>query len=371
MSKCIRPSRRPQQGFTLIELMVGVVLGMLAIVAIAQVMVTSESSKRSITGGADAQISGALGLFALQREVGMAGYGFSSLPASLGCRVNYQFDALPAASFTLAPVIIGAGDDGSNTITVLRGNKASFSVPMLVNAAHTSASTEFSVESAFGAAVGDLMVAMPTDITTTDCHLFQVSSSPVNNKVPHASASTAPWNAGSASAGTFPVDSYLLNLGGLSMQEFSVSSATRSLQVRRLTGSGTLSAAEDVQPQVVMLRALYGKDTVDDTTRAVDTYDTDTPANNAEWKRVLSIRVLIVARSAQPARLDEADPTPQFLEWDVGTDDDTVEGSASCHTDRRCISIDLSPLGADYRRYRYKLYDTVIPLRNMLWKAGS
>lgn len=372
MSKRTRTSRLPQQGFTLIELMVGVVLGMLAIVAIAQVMVMSEGSKRTITGGADAQISGALGLFSLQRELGMSGYGFSAIPDSLGCRVNYQVDSLPAANFTLAPVIISAGTDGSDTITVLRGTKTSFSVPMLVNVAHTSANTEFSVESSFGAAAGDLMVAMPTNITTTDCRVFQASSTPVNNKIPHAVASTSPWNAGSALAGTYPIDSYLLNVGGLSMQEFSVNNLTRSLQVRQLTNGGTWGDAQDVQPQVVMLRALYGKDTAPaDGIRAVDTYDATTPTTNAGWRQVLSVRVLIVARSGQPAGRDEADPTPQFLEWDVGTEDDTVAGSTVCHTNRRCVAIDLSPLGDDYRRYRYKLYDTVIPLRNMLWKAAS
>ncbi len=156
-------------------------------------------------------------------------------------------------------------------------------------------------------------------------------------------------------------------MGGLSMQEFSVNKVTRSLESRQLTGAGTWGSAQDVQSQVVMLKALYGKDTVADAINEVDTYNTTTPTNNAEWKQVLSIRVLIVSRSAQPAALDEADPTPATLEWDVGTDN--VAGSATCHTNRKCISIDLSPLGNDYRRYRYKLYDTVIPLRNMLWKA--
>jgi len=328
----------------------------------------SEGSKRTITSGADAQISGALGLFALQREVGMSGYGFSAIPASLGCTVNYQSGSSAAATTTLAPVVIGAGDDGSNTITVLRSTKTSFAVPMLVTEAHASSHTEFSVESAFGATAGDLMIAMPTDIATTNCQIFQVSGSPVNNKIPHAVSSTYPWNVSSASANAFPVNSYLFNMGGLSLQRFTVDKTTRSLQISQMASTGTWADAQDVQPQVVMLKAMYGKDTTADTVRAVDTYDNTTPTTNDGWKQVLSIRVLIVARSAQPVRHDEADPTPATLEWDVGNDTDTVAGSVGCHTNRRCISIDLSPLGNDYRRYRYKLYDTVIPLRNMLWK---
>lgn len=370
MSFNTRPPRRAQQGFTLIELMVGVVLGMLAMAAIAQVMLMSEGSKRDITSGADAQISGALGLFALQREIGMSGYGISAIPSSLGCQVNYQAGAAAAGQFTLAPVVIGAGDDGSNTITVLRSTKASFSVPMQVTEAHPSASPTFTVQSSFGTALNDLMVAVPTDITTTNCQIFQASGLPVANKIPHAVGATTPWNINSAAANAFPVNSQLLNMGGLLVQRFSVNKDTRSLQLSQLTSaSGAWTDAQDVQPQVVMLKALYGKDTTADATRSVDTYDTVTPANNAEWQQVMSIRVLIIARSAQPAKLGDDDPTPATLQWDLGTDN--VTGSVNCTAaaGHKCMSIDLSPLGTDYRRYRYKLYETVIPLRNMLWKA--
>ncbi|MES2090671.1 MAG: PilW family protein [Pseudomonadota bacterium] len=360
------PTLRAQQGFTLIELMVGVVLGMLAIVAIAQVLVLSEGNKRSITSGADAQISGALGLFSLQREVGMSGYGVSAIPAALGCTVNYQAGTNPAGTFTLAPVLIGAGDDGSDTITILRSTKNSFSVPMLVTAAHASASTEFTVQSPFGAAVGDLMLAVPPDVSTSNCNIFQVSGNPLNQKIPHVTVATSPWNVAAASANAFPINSYLFNLGSMSMQRFSVNKDTRALERSELAStSGAWSAAEEVQPQVVMLKAMYGKDTNAD--GSVDTYNTTTPTNNAEWTQVRSIRVLIVARSGQPEKT--AEPTPALLEWDVGTKNDTVTGATTCHTDRQCISIDLSPLGADFRKYRYKLYDTVIPLRNVLWKA--
>jgi len=360
-----RPVVRPARGFTLVELMVGVVLGMLAVAAIAQVLVFSEGSKRSITSGADAQISGALGLFTLQREVAMAGYGISAFPDALGCTTNYQRGSTTASTLTLAPVIIGALSNGSNSITVLRSTKPSFSVPLLVTEPHPADSTEFTVQSAFGAAAGDLFVAVPTDITTTQCRIFQVSTAPVGNKVQHVSGETAPWNAGTSGI-EFPASSYLLNLGSMSGQRYSVNSNSLALEVNDFnSASGGWSAAKEVQPQVVMMRALYGKDTNND--GAVDTYDAVTPTTNAGWTQVRSMRLLLIARSGQPEKSDE--PTPALLQWDVGSESDTVAGSDSCHEDRRCIPVDLSGLGNDFRNYRYKTYDTVVPLRNMLWKA--
>ena len=44
-----RPARRRATGFTLIELMIGVVLGLLASLAVTHVLVNSEGQKRAAT----------------------------------------------------------------------------------------------------------------------------------------------------------------------------------------------------------------------------------------------------------------------------------------------------------------------------------
>jgi len=54
------------RGFTLIELMVAVALGLLTTLVIAQVFLQSEGNKRTTTSGSDAQVTGALALYALQ-----------------------------------------------------------------------------------------------------------------------------------------------------------------------------------------------------------------------------------------------------------------------------------------------------------------
>ena len=83
MSRPARPQPlRRHAGFTLIELMVGVVLGMLTVVIIANVFATAEGQKRTTTSGSDAQVAGSLALHALQRDVRMAGYGLAGLVAA-------------------------------------------------------------------------------------------------------------------------------------------------------------------------------------------------------------------------------------------------------------------------------------------------
>ena len=69
MTESSRPMASSQRGVTLIELMIGMVIGLLAVLVISQVAILYEGRKRTITSGADAQASGALALMAIQRDM--------------------------------------------------------------------------------------------------------------------------------------------------------------------------------------------------------------------------------------------------------------------------------------------------------------
>ncbi|MGD9953923.1 MAG: PilW family protein, partial [Burkholderiales bacterium] len=106
-------SSRRSLGFTLVELMVGVLIGLIGTVVIFQVFAVSESQKRTTTGGSDAQLNGVFGLFQIERDVRMAGYGLNYL-ALLGCQINgyYEPGGQPI-SFKLVPVEIINGVAGA------------------------------------------------------------------------------------------------------------------------------------------------------------------------------------------------------------------------------------------------------------------
>jgi type IV pilus assembly protein PilW len=70
-----RFARFHRAGFTLIELMVGMAIGLLATIIIMQVMSLFEAQRRTTTGSADAQTNGGIALYSIAREVQMAAYG--------------------------------------------------------------------------------------------------------------------------------------------------------------------------------------------------------------------------------------------------------------------------------------------------------
>jgi type IV pilus assembly protein PilW len=71
--------------------------------------------------------------------------------------------------------------------------------------------------------------------------------------------------------------------------------------------------AEQLNSGIVLLKALYGRDSNGD--GVVDTYDTTAPVTNADWQKLLAVRVVMVARSGQREKdeVTAAEPT-----WDVG-----------------------------------------------------
>jgi len=358
-----------QRGFSLIELMVGVVVGLLAVLVITQVMALAEGKKRTVSMGSDAQVNGALALFALQRDIEQAGYGAIALPDAVGCTVKYK-GSVGSGTFTLAPVVItdGGSSSASDSLAVLQGNTVNFSAPMVLSGIALPTDDHFTVKSSFGAVAGNMMIAVPQGWTmsgTVPCGVFSVTSSGTtapsaltSTNVPHASTSS--WNQTSV----FPTSniasgSYLLNMGSMVSRTYSVSSAG-NLQSTDLSLTDGSKTTADLYPQIVMMQALYGKDTNGD--GKVDAYDKTAPASNADWQKVLTVRIALVARSNQYEKDAVTAAVPQ---WDVGATI-SVPGAATCNTSSNCLSLDVSTL-ADWHHYRYKVYDTIVPLRNALW----
>ena len=368
-----------QDGFTLVELMVGLVLGMLTVLVIAQVLTLAEGKKRSVAMGSDAQVNGAMALYTLQREIQMAGYGATQSLDALGCPVHAKFDTNAPFTFTLAPVVINDGaNDAPDTITILRGRSTGFSTPVTLAGAHTSTDDHFSVNSSFGTTVGTWMIAVPAlQSPTSWCSLISVTNDTASvtttlspTVVPHVLTTSSKWNQNSVlPAAGYVMGDYLLNMGSFVSRTYSINTTNNaeSLQVSDLSLVNGLSSTQDLYPQIVNLQALYGKGTVDPSGNViVDTYDNVTPLTNADWRRVVAIRIAIVARSTEYEKEIVTSAAPQ---WDVGSTA-TITGPTTtpCNGTSKCIALKVNQL-ADWQHYRYKVYDTIVPLRNVLWNS--
>lgn len=369
-----RPHR--QAGVTLIELMVGVVIGLLATLVIAQVAQVFEARKRNATSGTDAQISGALALQTLQRDVQAGGYGMTS-GGGAGCAIAGRYNGT-LYNWTLAPVQITDGASGApDTLRVLMSSNPRFALPTRVFGDHNRNDTEFVLGSSntdlnnVGNAVGDLMMAVPAPVDSTSvCALFTVTrvcqtvgaGCTVANSVQHAVDAAYPWNqdGNDASRTVFPGavatsvayagGSYLVNLGTLVDRTYSISSNTLQL----VTFNSTTPASpttEQLYADIVNLQAVYGRDTSVTADHVADVWDNTTPTTPDGWSRVVAIRIAVVARSAQ---YENGIVTANQPTW-------TPDGTTA-------TTLKINHL-EDWQHYRYRVFEATIPLRNMLWQS--
>jgi type IV pilus assembly protein PilW len=371
---------RRARGITLIELMIGMLIGLMAVLVISQVMLTAEGQKRTTTGGADAQVNGALSIYAIQRDLEIAGYGFSSSPGIVGCPINAQFNGAAPAQFAtrLAPVVItrqGLRPAGSvgDSIRMLASSKASYSVPTLVTAPGLPINGVIvPVASSLGFAQGDLVLAAID--ATQPCWVFQVTGAPTATVIPRAN-NAATWNTAGTPTQVYGSGNVLVNLGTLVDNRFEIG-ANNVLQSISFDSSNPGSPiTREVQADIVQLRAFYGRDTNTTPGVTVSTYDTATPVTSADWQRVLSVRLIVVARSSQ---YEQQPVTLSNPKWEVGTTPSVVPtpttdiGACPAPSTSQCLTLDV---GADAagdvpaKHYRYKIFETIVPLRNMVWSS--
>ncbi len=366
--RTLQHHRARQAGFTLVELMVGITLALITTVIVAQVMWAAEGSRRTTTQGSDAQVNGALALYTMQRDLQMAGYGVVNNQDVLGCEVRGQYGSNAARTFTLAPVTITSGGaaNASDSVTLLRSGSTRAALPVVTTATHSNTSSgHFEVQSTVGFAEGDMVLAMPEAPSATNwCTLFQVQADSTHTlggtTLPHVSG-TSNWNpATSIMPGSYAAGTTLTNVSRLANRRYEVN-ADGDLQSVDIITATDVPTTATVASQIVLMKAYYGKDTDDD--GVVDTYNQTTPTDNAGWRQVRTVRMAVVARSAQREKdaVTTADPL-----WDVGQTV-TVTGTADCG-ESKCLTQQVSTAGdTEWQHYRYKVFDTVIPLRNMLW----
>lgn len=389
------PSHIPKRarGFSLIELMVGVAIGLISTVVIAMVLASSEGNRRGTTSGTDAQVAGGLAIYTLQRDIASSGYGFASEANAVGCLLQARFNNTAVTAFPsrLAPVIITEGGAGANDqIRVLSSSKGidparnsfvGFTVPLRIElagaspgvAGYTAGAQFYGVATEISFAQGDLVVAVVDPATPPAaeraCEMFEVNGPVVggSRRIPRLDDATR-WNPSGFPANTAlpatatTTGSFLVNLGYVVDHIYRINSDMR-LERSRLNTANLQREVVEIQGGIVRLKAMYGRDT--DADGAVDTYDYVQPSSGAAWQNVLSVRLALVARSSQ---YEKEEVTQADVQWDVGPAI-SVAGASDCGSSK-CVAMGLSSTASDWKHYRYKLFDTVIPLRNQRHKSG-
>ena len=366
-------------GMSLVEILVAMIVGLIGMTIILQVFAESEGRKRTVTGTSDAQITGNIAMFTIERELRNSGYGMLTSDSNmLGCN-TVAYDNLrstPDFNFLMAPVVINDGAGGApDQVTIIYGDSAQ-TIDGAAFAGGATPSANFPLTNSAGFRVGEVAVASDPG-AGIDCAMIEITgfAPGAENNVVHASGVTYTYTnelglpvtyeetrnkpGGVNVGGNYSDSAQLFSLGrNPSVITYLVNN--NKLESRTLIpfdpaldADGDDLSEADVASGVFQFQAQYGKDT--DADRIVDTWDVVTPATVAGWQQVQAVRFGLVVRSAQFERAAVTTISPT---WYGGAFAMTnVDGSA-----------DSNPGDAnDWRHYRYRTYQTVVPLQNMIW----
>lgn len=343
--------RKSQTGFSLVELMVAAVIGLIGCIIIFQVFAVFESQKRNTTGGGDAQSNLALAMHTLERDVRQAGYGLND-PTIFGCTVNGHDTSGTPTDFSvtsLAPALIthtGANNAATtpDTLRLIYGSSQLAHFPPKLTQTLTAATDTYRVDNRHGFQVNDILLVAGPIPGTPVCTLSQVATLPA--AAPDLDAITHVAGRYNKSGGLGPNyavgTTQIFNLGQTpTFNTYTVNNGQLLVQGFRD------AAAVPIMDGIVQMQVRYGKDTNND--NILDVYDAVTPTTAAEWAQVLAIRLALVARVS----LYERDVVPSSASVTLWSGGPTWTPTS------------------DEQHYRYRVIDTVIPLRNMIWRKAS
>ena len=366
--------RNRQTGFGLIEIMVGLLIGMITSVVVFEVFSLNERQKRATTGSADAQTNSAFGLYVMERDVRMAGFGLAQDFAA-SCLNTYSYvdtggggAGAIAALDTPAPVVITDGGSAVDQVAVLfYSNPASdeFSLPTQTKLRSTmpQTSSELNVSSVAGCVKDSLVLVQQAG----NCTWMQITQ--VQEEAPKIQHN--PGGSASADAPKFNPSVPFMNANGWPayvkdavvlcgmppsvpfLRTYQI--VNTALQVQ----DSDAGVAMEVAPNIVGLQAQYGLSAAPDINQVSSWQDaTGTWAagtlTKAAGRRIKAGRLAILAQSSEyekPATGTSCTTTTNEMidTWSNWADFSMVKNLP------------------DWQCYRYKAFETVVPLRNVLW----
>ncbi|KPF50283.1 hypothetical protein IP87_09820 [beta proteobacterium AAP121] len=397
-----RHAKTRATGFTLVELMVALTIGLVLALAISLSMLTMGRQFRVVGSTSAAQVNAQLALSLIDSAGRTAGAGLfnNGQPVCMGFNAAYG-GAVKSDGAPLLPARITDGGSGSASDSLVFSASSAVGPlsGMPVMDAMASSAADIVVTDGGLIAANDLAIVGVPGSASVPCTLFQVTSTPSSGVSCGGNANqckTLPRAAGgnyNPAAGTFaneprygfadasPVfgPAVVMGLGTTFRQQAFAVMCETLVEYNAFVDSPACSTgplnfsggANALVTDIVLLQAQYGisADTSSDVVtnwvdaKTVGSIDWSSP-NSAQVGRIKALRIVIVSRSKEPAG---EEVTPASCTNDAGV----VNVGPCSFNDAEAPVIDLSatstPNGASWRRYRYRVQQAVIPLRNVIW----
>ena len=368
-----------QKGVSVIETMVGLALGILVTLVITQVWALFESQKQRSISSTAAQSSGLLAMTELEQDIRSAGAGLNNALA-FACTNVYSYSQngsvivspMPAyaGSLGLVPVQITDGGNGinsSDTLIVKRGSDFLGSIATTISTTMPSSSSELNVSSTAGFFTDDVVIAVDSSsgvCTVMKLTQVQAAASKLQHN-PGGSATNNPSNAfqNTAAWPSYPSGAQVFKIGELLSHVYTVN-GKKELSLVDYTNAFTTITSQ-LASDIVSIKAQYGvansgSQNVSAWVKA-DAASGWNVLNADKVMRIKAIRLVVVSRSTKKEATNVSFPCTNS----TGT---VLNANGPCAWSDSEPLINLSA-DADWQKYRYRVYQTIIPIRNIIWAS--
>ncbi len=372
-----RPIQRTESGFTLVETMIGMVIGLIGMIVVMQVAIVFQSSKTNTSNGSKAQNAAAISLYSMERDIEQGGYGLNTMPI-IGCQLQLKATvSLPMMAPALVnPAFIPAGDLNTDTVLVAYSNSIAQTEGDPITA-HTATNT-YTVAAPLTFNVGDSVIAqLPS--RATPCNLVLDSITGITGSDLTVTTGTPAYvpsggygpmfNLGSIA--NIKIRAYAVRGGVLTQCDLMAATGPAN-DCTNNGNTGNPAVWVPIGDNIVSLRAQYGRDTTVPMDGIVDVYDQTAPVTACDLARISAVRLAVVARNSQyqkgivtTTNLDVAAAPGSLANAPTWTGNATspIVGATGYMGPNQAID-------EPWKHYRYKVFETLVPMRNISWMGA-
>ena len=382
-------SPRRQSGISLIEIMIGLTIALIATLMLSQIMGLWWNQRKTTDSASEGQNQGLTSMVLMEQAIRSAGYG-TQIGTLINCTARYSFIGDNGAhgtddpNFTgagfgvsIAPLIlVNGGTNGEADQIEVRSGEGTISFGLAtISEDMPGVSSTLKVNSIEGFEEATFSVLYNPD--TGDCTRFDLTAkngaaltlqqNPGNN-TPGDGSETVVYNP-AANPGTWPSyesGDYIIKMGSdIVTSTYSVDETNRQLKLadasmRVATVNYTLGES------IVNMQAQYGIKASSGTytytwTDATGTYAKSAlEADSTSLDKILTLQAVKLAVVARIPKRESGIVTTACSGFSSGI----------CIWSGTKVRLDGGAGGTEWQHYKYRVYESVIPLRNTIWAAG-
>lgn len=399
-------TQRRRGGFSLVELMVSVVIGLLALLFATRLVISGEANKDAAVGGSDSMQNGMLAMFSLSNDAATAGWGLNDRTVG-GCNTTFSDQrgyALLGAKqdgvdvTPLASVVIQSNGAAPDVISFNSGSSNAGVGSLLMTADYGGESFVVGPQILpYGYNPGDVLVVAPQD-PDRPCTIMQISGfNPANGRGAEmllGGGAQFRYNPAASMTQAYAKNvTFMYNLGQPDRLHFHTWSVQNGILLLRATDlAGAEESGASVADNIVSIKAQYGFDN-----RALPNYDPN-PAGNGtqmlptanggmqitrwsaqmmdadndgvsggpgDYQRIAAVRIAVVARSKTVEKPNSAGDCSATTVLPTVFASAVPNGVAAAPVQ---VTVAVGGDPVSWKCYRYRVFETIVPIINSQYR---